>query len=171
MNIYLESDDASYLDTAAEYDGFAIFDGEEPDNLVWRSCKRNYRMQKKYSSAQEMYCGSAKVLLKEGDYYFAIRQHKASGGLYYLTLSYEKPVVNVTSVTLNRKKTTIKDDGKRTLKATVLPSNATNPAIEWSSSEPSVATVSTRGVVQGVAPEQLRLPQHPRMEKSLRSVK
>lgn len=152
LNIYLESDDASYLDTAAEYDGFAIFDGGEPDNLVWRSCKRNYRMQKKYSSAQEMYCGSAKVLLKEGDYYFAIRQHKASGGLYYLTLSYEKPVVNVTSVTLNRKKTTIKDDGKRTLKATVLPSNATNPAIEWSSSEPSVATVSTRGVVQGVAP-------------------
>ena len=53
---------------------------------------------------------------------------------------------------MNRKKTTIKDDGKRTLKATVLPSNATNPAIEWSSSEPSVATVSTRGVVQGVAP-------------------
>lgn len=152
LDIYLESEDASYLSTAAEYDGFAIFDGEEPDNLVWRSCKKNYRMQKKYSSAQEMYYGSVKVSLKEGDYYFAIRQQKAGGGLYYLTLSYEKPVVNVTSVSLSRKKTTIKDDGKRTLKATILPSNATNQAIEWSSSEPSVATVSTRGVVQGVAP-------------------
>lgn len=151
LEIYLESEDSSYLDTVSEYDGFAIFDAEQPDNLVWRSCKRNYTLQKKYSSSQELYYGSTQILLNEGDYYFAVRQHKASGSPYYLTLEYKKPVINVASVALSRTKLTIKDGTRRTLKATILPSNATNTAVEWSSSEPSVATVTTRGLVQGIS--------------------
>lgn len=151
LEIYLESEDPSYLGTDSAYDGFAIFDAEQPDNLVWRSCKSNYKLRKQYSASQELYYGSVQILLKEGDYYFAVRQHKASGSPYYLTLSYQKPVINVASVALSRTKLTINDGTRRTLKATVLPSNATNMAVEWSSSEPSVATVSNKGLVQGIA--------------------
>lgn len=59
-------------------------------------------------------------------------------------------LVRVTSVSLN--KTTLKLGlGKsETLVATVSPSNATNQAITWVSSTPSVAIVSSTGVVTGV---------------------
>ena len=53
-----------------------------------------------------------------------------------------KPTVQVSSVMLDQPKVTI--DGDREsfrLKATVLPANATNPALQWSSSNESVATV------------------------------
>lgn len=39
-----------------------------------------------------------------------------------------------------------------TVSATVLPSNATNPALAWNSSNTAVATVSQSGVITGVAP-------------------
>lgn len=152
LDIYLESEDPSYLGTASEYDGFAIFDAEEPDNLVWRSCRKNYKLQKRYSSAQEIYYGSAQVLLEEGDYYFALRQHQASGMPYHLTFNYQVPTVKVTSLTLSRSKLAMKDDVRRTLKAVIMPSNATNQKVEWISSDTSVATVSAKGIVQGVAP-------------------
>ena len=38
-----------------------------------------------------------------------------------------------------------------TLKATVYPSNANNKAIKWSSSNPAVASVSSKGVVKGLS--------------------
>lgn len=53
-----------------------------------------------------------------------------------------KPTVQVSSVMLDQPKVTI--DGDREsfrLEATVLPANATNPALQWSSSNESVATV------------------------------
>lgn len=152
LDVYLESIDSAYFDTKFAYDGFAIFDAEDPDSLIWRSCKSNYKLQKQFSSARAIYYGSAQILLKEGDYYFAIRQHNTSSSSYYLTLTYEKPVINVTSVAFKRAKYSIKDDGKMTLKPIVLPNNATNMALEWSSSEPSVATVNDKGVVVGVSP-------------------
>lgn len=150
LDMYLESEEGAYLSVASAYDGFAIFDGEDPDNLIWRSCKSDCKVKKNFSSARAMYYGSAQISLKEGDYYFAIRQQKTYDEQYYLTLSYQKPTVNVSSITLNRKKLEIKDGVSRTLKATILPSNATDKTVEWSSSEPSVATVSTKGVVTGV---------------------
>ena len=57
----------------------------------------------------------------------------------------------VTSVSLNKSATTINSGSSETLIATVYPTNATNKAVTWSSSNTSVATVSDSGVVTGVA--------------------
>lgn len=52
-----------------------------------------------------------------------------------------KGFVEVTSVRLNATTLNLKEDEQATLEATVLPEDATNQHVEWSSSEPSVASV------------------------------
>ena len=59
--------------------------------------------------------------------------------------------VSVTGVTLNKETTSIAEEATETLAATVAPANATNKSVTWSSSDDTVATVSTEGVVTGVA--------------------
>ncbi len=58
--------------------------------------------------------------------------------------------VEVTGVTLNKTSVALRKGASDTLVATVLPANATNKAVTWSSSNTGVATVSN-GVVTGVA--------------------
>jgi uncharacterized protein YjdB len=58
--------------------------------------------------------------------------------------------IPVTGVTLNKETTSFLTGGLETLFATVLPSNATNKAVSWDSSAPSVATV-TNGLVTAVS--------------------
>jgi uncharacterized protein (TIGR02145 family) len=60
-------------------------------------------------------------------------------------------VIPVESVTLNHTEFTMGRHGSLPLTATVLPNNATNKAVTWSSSEPSVATVAADGRVTAVA--------------------
>ncbi|MGE5416788.1 MAG: Ig-like domain-containing protein [Acidobacteriota bacterium] len=57
------------------------------------------------------------------------------------------PVVKVTGISLNKTFVTVKKGNKITLVATVKPTNATNQGVTWSSSNTSVATVSSTGVV------------------------
>ena len=52
-----------------------------------------------------------------------------------------------TGIALNKAATTINAGSAETLTATVTPGNATNPAVSWRSSAPTVATVSSVGVV------------------------
>jgi uncharacterized protein YjdB len=60
--------------------------------------------------------------------------------------------VPVTSVTVSPVSATINGiGGTTTLTATVLPANATNKSVTWSSNNPLIATVSSSGVVTGVA--------------------
>ena len=59
--------------------------------------------------------------------------------------------VPVTGVTLNKTRTSLYVGDTETLTATVAPDNATNKAVTWTSSNPSVATVEN-GVVTAVAP-------------------
>lgn len=59
--------------------------------------------------------------------------------------------VSVTGVTLNENSITINRFETYTLSATVLPSNATNKNVTWSSSNANVATVDSNGVVSSVA--------------------
>ena len=61
--------------------------------------------------------------------------------------------VSVTGVTLHPKTLSLTAGGATAqLQATVSPSDATNPAVIWSSSNTAVATVSSTGIVTPVAP-------------------
>ena len=59
--------------------------------------------------------------------------------------------INVTSVSLNKNTTTLCVGVNETLTATVLPANATNPAVTWSSSNTAIATVNASGQITAVA--------------------
>ena len=59
-------------------------------------------------------------------------------------------VVPVASVTLNKQELSLNVGGSEKLTATLKPSNVTNPDVEWSSSDASVATVEG-GLVKAVA--------------------
>ncbi len=59
--------------------------------------------------------------------------------------------VSVTGVAVNPTSTSIAVNGTQQLTATVSPSNASNSSVSWSSSNTSVATVGSSGLVTGVA--------------------
>lgn len=59
--------------------------------------------------------------------------------------------VKVASITLNKTATEIVAGKMDTLVATVAPANATIDSVTWSSSTPSVATISAEGVVTAIA--------------------
>ncbi|MGN1373158.1 MAG: InlB B-repeat-containing protein [Candidatus Coproplasma sp.] len=59
--------------------------------------------------------------------------------------------VDVTGVTLDYSTATLQVGGTQTLTAIITPSNATNTAVTWESSNTSVATVDENGVVTAVA--------------------
>ena len=61
------------------------------------------------------------------------------------------PLVKVTSVSLNKNELSLSEGNSETLVATVLPSNASNKNVTWSSSDDTVATVSSNGLVTAVA--------------------
>lgn len=61
-------------------------------------------------------------------------------------------VQKVTGITLNRSSISLYTGKAYTLKPTVLPDTATNKTVSWSSSNSKIASVSTSGVVTGVAP-------------------
>ena len=59
----------------------------------------------------------------------------------------DEPAVPVQSVSLNKSSTSLQVGNTETLTATVNPSNATNKAVSWSSSNTSVATVNSNGMI------------------------
>ncbi len=62
-----------------------------------------------------------------------------------------EPTVNVTSVSLNSSSLALEAGQTSTLVPTVLPENATNKKVTWTSNKTSVATVSTSGLVTAKA--------------------
>ena len=62
-------------------------------------------------------------------------------------ITVKNPVVKVTKVTLNKTTATLAPKETLTLKATVTPTNATNKAVTWKSSNTKIATVSSSGKV------------------------
>lgn len=58
--------------------------------------------------------------------------------------------VSVESISLNKSTTTVLKGSAETLIANITPSNATNTSIVWSSSNDSVASVNSNGVVTGI---------------------
>ncbi|MGN0141380.1 MAG: Ig domain-containing protein [Roseburia sp.] len=91
--------------------------------------------------------------LGSGNYRLWMRPYNSSGTggtAVYVDFSVTtRPVVKVTSVTLNKQSLSLTKGESTTLTASVAPSNATNKNISWSSSNTSVAKV-TNGKVQAV---------------------
>lgn len=71
--------------------------------------------------------------------------------LVYIKKTGEVPIVEVTDITLSETEKALTEGETLTLTATVSPADATNPAIEWSSSDVAVATVDENGVVTAVS--------------------
>jgi len=59
--------------------------------------------------------------------------------------------IPVTGVSLNKSTSSITQGGTDQLTSTVLPNNASNPSVTWSSSNTSVATVSSTGLISAVS--------------------
>lgn len=65
--------------------------------------------------------------------------------------TFKTDIIPVSSVSLNPEKHTFKTIGdSKTLTATILPRDATNKGLEWTSSNKKVATVSSDGVVKAI---------------------
>ena len=67
------------------------------------------------------------------------------------TLVQSSGVVNVTGVTISPTSASLPVNGTQQLTATIIPSNATNKNVTWSSSNNAVATVSSAGLVTALA--------------------
>ncbi len=72
--------------------------------------------------------------------------------VYFDDVSVVANVIAVTGVSVSPTSATIVIGGSQQLTAMVAPSNATNKAVNWSSSNTSIATVNSNGVVTVVAP-------------------
>ena len=62
-----------------------------------------------------------------------------------------REVIHVTGVTLNKSSISIAKDKTFKLEATVTPNDAANKSVTWSSSDATIATVDSNGVISGVA--------------------
>ena len=89
---------------------------------------------------------SERIALSPGYYYFVAERDSGYTGNYSFTLTAEVPV---TGVKLNKTSRTIAVGKTAALTATVSPSNASNKNVTWKSSNTSVATVNSKGVVTG----------------------
>ena len=58
----------------------------------------------------------------------------------------------VTSINISAAKNTIVMGETLQLTATILPANATNKAVTWSTSDPAIATINSSGLLRGVSP-------------------
>ena len=87
----------------------------------------------------------------EGSSTFTVKAENSAGSAtqeYTLKIN-PTPTVSVTGVKLNQSELSLFTGGSETLTATVEPSNATNKAVTWKSSDDTIATV-TNGIVTAV---------------------
>ena len=70
--------------------------------------------------------------------------------VYNITIT-EVPVVHPSSVSLDKSSLNLSIGGSSDLHATVLPADATDPSVSWTSSDPSVASVNNNGHVTAIA--------------------
>ena len=110
-------------------------------NLTWHSSDSSYATVGQDGTVHGVAAGSATIAATATD---------GSGKAAYCTVTVTGSTVPVQGVTLNKNSLVIKRGATGSLTATVTPANATNKSVTWSSSDTSIATVSS-GVVTGVA--------------------
>ena len=88
--------------------------------------------------------------LTEGMAIISATADGVSGSCRVRVIKEDKPVIEVSSVTVSEESLTLVYGEGGTLTATVQPVNATYPAITWASSDESVVTVSSEGVLTSV---------------------
>ena len=102
---------------------------------------------------------SSSLCLDASDQAYRVSASGTAASLYhsdrkdgFMIRPVHSPMVHVTGVSLDQSALEISAIGEmQTLTATVTPSNALETSLIWSSSNPSVATVSSDGVVTGVS--------------------
>lgn len=88
--------------------------------------------------------------VKAGSVTISATAQDGSGARGTYTITVINPVVSVTSIAVTGSKKEIYGGESLQLSATVSPSNATNKSVTWTTSNSSVATVSTSGLVKAV---------------------
>ena len=88
--------------------------------------------------------------LAEGVAIISATADGVSGSCRVRVIKEEKPVIEVSGVTISPESLTLVYGESGTLTASVLPENATDPSLIWSSSDPAVITVNNQGVVTSV---------------------
>ena len=85
--------------------------------------------------------------IKAGDYTLNI-SYKELGSEYKFTVNEKDILVKEINISGNNE---VIAGGKLVLEATILPDNATNKNVKWSSSDENIATVNSEGIVTGVS--------------------
>lgn len=88
--------------------------------------------------------------LTEGMAIISATADGVSGSCRVRVIKEDKPVIEVSSVTVSPESLTLVYGEGGTLTATVLPENATYPAITWASSDESIVTVNSEGVLTSI---------------------
>ncbi len=107
-------------------------------SVVWRSSNTKVATVNSKGVVKAVGIGSAVITCTTKD------------GSFTAKCTVQVKSVKVLGVTLNQTKLSMNKGASYTLKATVVPENASNKAVTWKSSDTSVATVSSNGVVKAV---------------------
>ncbi|MBR2315258.1 MAG: Ig domain-containing protein [Clostridia bacterium] len=105
-------------------------------SVSWSSSNKKVATVSSKGKITAVGAGTAKITVKAKD-----------GSGKKATVKVTVSPVKVSKVALNKTSATMATNGTLTLSATVSPSNATNKAVTWKSSDTKVATVSSSGVV------------------------
>ena len=137
---------------------FLLGGGNDINNLFIAVCKAsdNSVLMKMTASNNEAYTQQqfdASAYLGQSLYVKLV--DNTSAGFGHLNLDNliipTGPGIPVTGVSLNKSTSSITQGGTDQLTSTVLPSNASNPAVTWSSSNTNVATVSSNGLISAIS--------------------
>ena len=110
-------------------------------NVTWESSKPSVVSVDSKGNIKALKAGSATITVKTKD----------GGYTAKVTITVKaKPVIKVTSVSLDKTSLILTEGGSSKLVVTVNPGNATNKGVTWSSSNSSVATVDSKGNVKAL---------------------
>ena len=127
---------------ATNKDKFSYFDQSITNNQTSNVCILTYKIDANVTGTFQL--GIENLEITEG-----ASEIWEKDGSAYTTLTIETPAQ---SISLDRDELTLAVGEQETLKATLTPSDATNPKINWKSSNEKVATVDENGVVTALKP-------------------